>query len=295
MRIMVLFGGESEERAVSLRSGERVVSALRAHGEEVEGIDLIGMPSPELLARMREQDAVFLVLHGGVGEDGTLQACLEENGIFHYTGSGVRASHLAMEKAAAKRAVSALGVPVAPGCVWQAGEPFPDLQPPLVLKPLCGGSSVGLRMISDTDACRDLSCTQPMLCEGYLPGREYSVGVLAGRALPPVEIRPQGGAYDYERKYTVGATEELCPAPVPPWKRAELQDLALLCFAALGLRDYARVDFKEDATGRPVFLEANTLPGMTQTSLLPLAAAAVGIGYGDLCYRMAMLAAERKC
>jgi D-alanine-D-alanine ligase len=290
--IEVLYGGNSPEREVSVCSGLRVVCALSALGHTVGGTDLRAEPDARLLARLRRADAVFLALHGGAGEDGRLQAFLEENGIFHYTGADAAASRLAMNKQNAKERVAAIGIPVARGEVLHAGQ-RPSIKAPFVLKPLCGGSSVGLRIVKGENEEYPVPC-EDFLCESFLPGREFSVGVLGLRALPPVEIRPLGGVYDYAHKYIAGASEELCPAPLSDAERAHLQGVALAAFSALGLRDLARIDFKADADGIPVFLEANTLPGMTETSLLPLAASRVGISYGELCVKMAELAKRRK-
>lgn len=294
MKIMVLYGGESDEREVSLRSGARVASALHSAGHQIMRVDYRAGHLACLLDDMRVADAVFLALHGGFGEDGSLQSALENEGIFHYTGSDPRGAALAMEKAAAKTCVAAKGVPVARGIVLDAATaqaPFPY---PVVLKPRSGGSSVGLRFVRTPREWRKVTPSHGILCEEYLPGREYTVGVFEGKALPAVEIRPIGGAYDYEHKYTLGASEELCPAPLSDSKAQHLSALALSAFAALSLRDYARIDFREDGMGNPRFLEANTLPGMTETSLFPLAAAAAGIDFSELCEKMAVLAAKRK-
>ena len=295
MEILVLYGGESEERAVSLCSGERVCDALRQKGHTVMGVDARGaVPSASLIEKAQRVDVVFLCFHGGAGEDGRWQAALEKGGIFHYTGSDERASALAMDKPLAKAQVMRLGVPCAKGVVWRAGTPRPSLALPCVIKPPSGGSSIGFRVIDSADEWEKLAPLGDLLCESYLPGREYSVGVLEKRALPPIEILPLGGVYDYAHKYTQNATRELCPAPVSPSKLAKLQDLALICFGALGLRDFARIDFKEDAAGEICFLEANTLPGMTHTSLLPLAASVCGLDFTQLCEQIAELAAQRK-
>ena len=294
MRIVVISGGESEEREVSLRSGERVSAALRKRGHEVLERVVRGAALPAALLReARAADAVFLCLHGGAGEDGTWQALLEAAGVFHYTGTGPRGSSLAMDKLRAKEAVAALGVRVARGELWQKGA-APSLSFPYIVKPRAGGSSVGLCVIRTEADVEKLAPSGDLLCEEYLSGREYSVGVLQGRALPPVEICPGDGMYDYAHKYTPGATKEICPAPLSAPRTAELQNLAMVCFCALGLRDFARVDFKEDAQGRVCFLEANTLPGMTDTSLLPLAAQTVGLSFPVLCEKMAQMAATRR-
>lgn len=294
MRIMVLYGGESDEREVSLHSGARVAMALQSAGHQVVRVDYRTGHLACLLDDMRVADAVFLALHGGFGEDGSLQAALEKEGIFHYTGSDPRGAALAMEKAAAKTCVAAKGVPVAKGVILESAVTQPPFPYPVVLKPQSGGSSVGLRFVRSQRQWRKITPFEGILCEEYLPGREYTVGVFDGKALPAVEIRPIGGAYDYEHKYTVGASEELCPAPLNDSEAQHLSELALTAFAALGLRDYARIDFREDGMGNPRFLEANTLPGMTETSLFPLAAATAGICFPELCEKMAALAAKRK-
>ena len=295
MEILVVSGGVSAERAVSLRSGECVCEALIAKGHDVTAVRVITeLPDARLLAQASAADAVFLCLHGGAGEDGRWQAAMEEAGVFHYTGSAPDASLIAMDKPRAKAQVERIGVPTANGSVWKKGEMPPSLPFPFVVKPCSGGSSVGFHILTSEADLRELSSTEDLLCERYLPGREYSVAVLGGRALPPIEIRPLGGVYDYAHKYEVGATQEICPAPVDTVRLAHLQDLALICFSVLDLRDYARIDFKEDAEGTPCFLEANTLPGMTQTSLFPLAARTAGMSMEDLCEKMAQIAAARK-
>ena len=294
MQIVVLYGGTGGERAVSLASGTHVAKALIGRGHGLLLYDWRGGPLPDfLLARMQEADAVFLALHGGAGEDGTLQRMLEEKGIFHYTGSGPAAAARAMDKSAAKRCVGAAGVPIAQDAVLTHGAPVPDDLPlPCVMKPLCGGSSVGMFLYEGGPLPDDAD--YPLLAEAFLPGREFSVGVLDGKVLPPVEIRPRGGAYDYAHKYTEGATEELCPAPLSARETARLTDLTAVAFAALGLRDVGRIDFRADAEGTPHFLEANSLPGLTGTSLLPLAAERAGIPFFLLCERLC-LAARRRC
>ncbi len=299
MRIVVVFGGVSEEREVSLCSGACVCAALRERGHAVLEMPLdTSLPSGAQWEQMRAADAVFLALHGGAGEDGRVQESLEAAGIFHYTGSAPHACALAMDKALAKERVAKCGVPVARGLCLLAGKRLPEEPPlplPLVLKPVNGGSSIGLSVITTHTEWRALPIpTVPLLCEGHLPGREYSVGVLDGCALPAVEICPVGGRYDYAHKYTAGATRELCPAPLTDGARERVAEMAITAFSALGLRDYARLDFKEDAAGVPIFLEANTLPGMTKTSLFPLAASVVGREMGVLCEEMALLAAKRR-
>ena len=297
MKISVLYGGDSAERTVSLSSGERVCDALRARGHTVNGFDLCKMVlSPEMCRVLRDSDAVFLALHGGAVEDGRFQRALAKEGIHHYSGSGPDASALAMRKDAAKARVAEFGIPVARGKRIGRGDRLPkDIGLPVVLKPIAGGSSVGLKILSSAAEIAELCAEEELLCEEYLSGREYSVSILEGKALPPVEIRPRNGVYDNHHKYTPGATEEICPALLSPLASEYLKTLARAAFVALGLRDYARIDFRENAAGMPRFLEANSLPGLTPTSLLPLAAEVAGIPFPILCERIAALAAARKC
>lgn len=296
MQIFMLYGGTGDEREVSVQSAVSVIEAFAGTPNRVLALDYRGEElTTTLCEALREADAVFLALHGGEGEGGTLQARLEQAGIHHYTGASPQAAALSLDKARAKATVSAVGVPVATGGVWLPQHEPPVCPLPAILKPLCGGSSVGLSQVADAAALAALSPTVPMLLEAYLAGREYSVSILCGRVLPIVEIRPIGGIYDYAHKYTPGATEELCPAPLEQEKATWIRHLALTAYNALGLRDAARIDFKEDASGCPHFLEANTLPGLTKTSLLPLAAKAGGIPFPDLCATMAQAAAARRC
>lgn len=294
MRVILLCGGESAERAVSLRSGARVFDALAARGHSVEMLDFSKkVANGAFFARCRAADAVFLALHGGAGEDGRVQAMLEGEGIYHYTGSGPAASALAMQKSRAKACVASAGIPVAKGGTLLDGKLPDGVSFPVILKPECGGSSVGLQVLEDAEKLANLTPCEGILCEEYLPGREFSVGILGERVLPAVEIRPRGGLYDYAHKYTKGITEELCPAPLSPERTASLAQMAHRAFHALGLCDVARIDFKENAAGVPCFLEANTLPGMTETSLLPQAALAVGISFPQLCEQLLQLACAK--
>ncbi len=295
MEVLVVSGGVSEEREVSLSSGARVCEALCGAGHNAHEIRVdTPLPDAAFLARAREADCVFLCLHGGTGEDGSWQTVLEEAGVRHYTGSDPVASALAMDKPRAKARVERYGVPTAKGCVRHKGEALSKLAYPFIVKPCNGGSSVGFFIVKNEEDLGKLDPSVDLLCETYLPGREFSVAVWNGRALPPIEIRPRGGVYDYAHKYEVGGSEEICPAPLGAPRLARLQNLALICFHALGLRDYGRIDFKENAAGEPCFLEANTLPGMTATSLFPLAARAIGVSMEALCEEIARTGAERK-
>ena len=345
MKIVVLAGGLSPERNVSLSSGCRVCAALRERGHEVAFVDmylgtqeapekLFGAPIPGALTKVGRQapdleavkaaregggdgqfgpgvlelcrmaDIVFLALHGACGEDGKVQAALELLGI-PYTGSGYLGSAIAMDKDLTKRIVAPLGV-VTPK--WQKVTVTQDnreelartVELPCVVKPLDSGSSIGVS-IPRTREELDAALAQAIrrggrtVIEAYIAGREIQVGILSDRALPSIEIIPKTGFYDYENKYQPGAAEEITPAPIPePWEK-RLGEVALTVFRALGLSVYSRADFIVTEDGTPWFLEINTLPGMTPTSLVPQEAAAVGIGYGELCERIieASLAARR--
>jgi len=295
LKITVMRGGPSAEREVSLRSGAAVAAALRSRGHQVVELDPRG-PGWSLPAGT---DVVFLALHGTYGEDGSVQAELEALGV-PYTGCDARASRLAFDKVLTKQHCLAAGVPTARFLVVEtltASWPM-GWNPPVVLKPARQGSSVGLQVVERvgdwsaalTEAMRYDS---RVLVEEKVPGRECTVGILDGRSLPIVEVRPKTGIYDYQTKYTAGATDYLCPAPLPEATAARVCEAALGAFAAIGGRDFARVDVIVRPDGQPVVLEINTLPGMTETSLLPKAAAAAGLSFPELCQRMVDLALRR--
>lgn len=303
MKILVLLGGSSAEREVSLSSGSRVAAALRERGHQVTEAD----PHPDpfaVLEAAKAADVTWLALHGGAGEDGTIQALLDLAGV-RYTGSGVLGSALAMDKDLSKRLFRAAGVPTAEWRMltptsterWRepayAAETFAALGPKVVVKPSKQGSTVGLSIIDAPAALADAVALafqhdDEVMLEAFVPGRELTAAVLAGAPLPVGEIIPEHDIYDYECKYTPGMAEELFPAPIPNAVRDEVQRLALLAYGALKLRGCARVDFRYDPAGRLFCLEANTLPGMTGTSLVPQAAQAAGIGFPELCERIAL-------
>jgi D-alanine-D-alanine ligase len=287
----VLMGGRSAEREVSLRTGAAVLGALRRLGERAVAIDACG-DVPRVLAR-RGVDVAFIALHGRGGEDGTVQGLLECLGI-PYTGAGVLASALAMDKKQSKLLFRALGIPTPPFEVFSRGARGVRLQrlaPPVVVKPTNEGSSVGMTVVRSRAALgralgRALRYDPEAIVEQYLPGREFTVGVLDETALPAVEVRPRSGLYDYRSKYTAGRTEYLAPAPIGARLAARLGTLAVAAHRALGCRGASRVDFRLDGRGRPAVLEVNTIPGMTETSLLPKSAAAAGIGFDELVARI---------
>jgi D-alanine-D-alanine ligase len=294
-RITVMLGGPGAERDVSLRSGAAVAQALRSLGHEVTELD----PRSKRWTLPPATDVVFLALHGTYGEDGTVQRKLEELGV-PYTGCDPEASRIAFDKHLTKERCLAAGIPTArfvliesPTASWPMGW-----NPPVVLKPVCQGSSVGLQFVERvSDFSKALAEAmrhdKRALLEEKIVGREATVGILAEKPLPVVEVRPRTGAYDYQNKYTPGATEYLCPAPFDEAVTARIQAAALAAFQAIGGRDYSRVDVMVRPNGEPMVLEVNTLPGMTETSLLPKAAAAAGIGYAQLCQQMITLALNR--
>jgi D-alanine-D-alanine ligase len=290
-----MLGGPSAEREVSLWSGAAVADALRSLGHEVSELD----PKTDDWTLPSGTEVVFLALHGTYGEDGTVQERLEKLGV-PYTGCGPEASRIAFDKVLTKQRCQAAGVPTARFIViesvsarWPIGW-----QPPIVIKPVCQGSSVGIQFVervSDWSAAltESMRFDQRVLIEEKIIGRETTVGILDGKALPIVEVRPKQGVYDYATKYTAGASEYLCPAPFSETAAERIQQAALAAFATVGGRDYGRVDVMVRANDEPVVLEVNTLPGMTKTSLLPKAAAAAGFSYAELCQRMIDLALRR--
>jgi len=280
---------------VSLRSGAAVANALRSLGHRVDELD----PQPSGWKLAPRTDAVFLALHGTYGEDGTVQAELEALAV-PYTGCGPQASRIAFDKVLTKDLLLAAGVPTARHVViTQADAAWPaGWQPPVVIKPARQGSSVGLEFVDRAEdwgraLAEALKYDSKVLVEEKIQGRETTVGILGPDTLPVVEVRPKQGAYDYRNKYTPGNTEYFCPAAFDAGTTLAIQQAALAAFRAIGGRDYSRVDVMVTPRGEPLVLEVNTLPGMTETSLLPKAAAAAGLGYAALCQRMVDLALER--
>jgi D-alanine-D-alanine ligase len=295
LNITVMLGGPSAEREVSLRTGAAVARALRSLGHHVQELD----PQDRNWVLASRTDVVFLALHGTYGEDGTVQKQLDELGVV-YTGCDAEASRIAFDKVLTKQACLNAGVPTARFLTVSSSQtPFPkDFLPPLVAKPIRQGSSVGLQFVERVEdwpaaLAESLKFDSEVLVEERIVGRETTVGILDRQALPLVELRPKVGNFDYKNKYTAGATEFFCPADFDVTTTRAIQAAALNAFKAVGGRDYARVDVMVRADGAPVVLEVNTLPGMTETSLLPKAAAAAGINYAELCQRMIDLAVRR--
>jgi D-alanine-D-alanine ligase len=296
-KIAVLCGGPSSEREVSLRSGSAVANALRSLGADAFEIDVrdgdFHLPTGTELA--------FNALHGTFGEDGTIQAILESKGIL-YTGEGEESSRLAFDKIESKRRFVECGVPTARYVTLQKGE-VPDLPLPYVVKVPCQGSSVGVylvKAIGDRQAALEKAFAQAdtILVEAFVSGRELTVGVLGEAVLPIIEIRPRGGFYSYENKYTWtnrgGAAEHECPARLSRTEKERVESAALAAHKSLDLEIYSRVDVILNADREPQVLEVNTIPGMTETSLLPEAAAAAGISMSQLCASIVQLSLERR-
>ena len=293
-RVAVLQGGVSSEREVSLATGAQVVLALRQAGFEVTAID-VGADLGAVIAALQaaRPDAVFNALHGRFGEDGCIQGVLDWLGL-PYTHSGLRASALAMDKAAAKAAFAAAGLPVAPSRIvspeeLEAADPLPR---PFVVKPVNEGSSVGVEIFRDgdnrrADVARSWKYDRRIMAEAYIPGRELTVAVMGDRPLDVTEIDTGHVFYDYDAKYADGGSRHTLPAPVHPAIREQAMDAALRAHQALGCRGVSRADFRYDDTagepGQLYILEVNTQPGMTRTSLVPEQAAHVGIGFPELC------------
>lgn len=343
MRIVVLAGGLSTERDVSISSGILVASALREKGHEVVLLDVFTGYEQNIcdidalfkqnysfadkanvgetvsdLSEVRENrlnksdrfigtnvieicteaDITFLALHGGEGENGQLQASLDLLGI-KYTGTGYLGSALAMNKGLTK------SVFVQNKINTPAGEIFKSIEEakswsvfPCVVKPCSGGSSVGIAMAENEEeyilAVKDaFRYENEIVVEQFVKGREFSVGILGGKALPPIEIIPKSGFYDYAAKYQAGATDEICPADIDEQTDKKLRDSAVAAYNSLHLDSYARVDFLVDENGEPFCLEANTLPGMTPTSLLPQEAAVEGMNYADLCEKIIEISLDK--
>ncbi|NOT08541.1 MAG: D-alanine--D-alanine ligase [Gemmatimonadales bacterium] len=326
MRITILTGGTSSERDVAIASAVQVIAALRTRGHTVAVVDtargyipaadeprllssVVGREPPtieELVALergvllsglsslpvVRDADVLFLALHGGRGEDGTLQAVLDVVGV-PYTGSGALGSGLAMDKDVAKRLFRAADIPtadwiMAPASADEVGR---KLGWPAVVKPSKQGSTVGLTVVKepthfDEAVLLARRYDDEVMVEAFVPGRELTVGVLDGRALSVGEIIPQHEVFDYECKYTPGMSQEIFPASLTAAQAQECGRLGLVAHNALKLGGYSRVDFRLTPAGEMVCLEVNTLPGMTSTSLLPQSAAAVGISFPELCERI---------
>jgi D-alanine-D-alanine ligase len=335
MKVTVLLGGDSAERDVSIASGAGIIKALRARGHEARAVDPalpVGASAEPAAARIGERppgtlaplppesafewlraepvlaaDVVFVALHGGRGEDGTVQALLDAAGV-RYTGSGVLASALAMNKDRAKALFREAGVQTAPHMLLHASSGADEarlretVEQSLgfpVVKPNSQGSSVGFSFVPDAGSFGEAIAAAAaydaeVVVERYVRGREITAAILEGDALPLVEIVPEGGFYDYKRKYTKGTSRYVAPAVLDAAAAERIRREAVLAYRALRCRDYARVDFRLAEDGEPYCLEVNTLPGMTELSLVPMAARAVGIGFEELVERICASALSRE-
>ena len=292
LHLAVLMGGPGSEREVSLRSGGAVAHALRQAGYRVSEVDVRG---PEFILP-EDTGLCVLMMHGTFGEDGQIQAILERRGI-PYTGEGEAASRVAFDKLESKKLFLQAGVPTPRWEVLAPGQ-RPTLPLPIVVKVPREGSSVGVHLVREPaqleGALADCAALdREILVEELVEGRELTVGVVGDQATAVVEIRPHEGFYDYAHKYTKGASEYFCPAPLDEITTRLMQETALAAHRALGLKVYSRVDILLRADGTAFVLEANTIPGMTETSLLPKAAAVAGLSFLGLCEEIARLSLQR--
>ena len=335
MNIVVLAGGTSSERAVSIVTGTQVCQALREKGHQAILADVAAgweredwenpfaadyqlsrsvsyiegwndkiqdvcrnrreFFGPHILDICRKADIVFLALHGSNGEDGKIQAAFDLFGI-RYTGTGSLGSAMAMDKGISRQLLRQGGVPVPAGAVFDKKGGSHSLEGlgldfPVVVKPCCGGSSIGVSIVRDKEEYKKaleeaFLWEDAILIEDYIKGREFSVAVIEGKALPVIEMAPVEGFYDYKNKYQAGSTVETCPADIPKSVAVEMQHYAEEAARILGLDTYSRMDFLLNEAGEIFCLEANTLPGMTETSLIPQEAAVVGINYRQLCEKL---------
>lgn len=334
MKIVVLAGGTSTERNISLVSGSGIYKALLSKGHEVilldvylgyegdgiedifsvkrdwlSGIDAKATEEPDLekfkslradggkcffgpnvIDICRQADVVFMALHGANGEDGRIQATLELYGI-PFTGTDYLTSGICMDKALTKKLFDACGIPNAKGYSSDVDADPIDIGFPAVVKVNTGGSSVGVYIVNDMDEMKEAFAKakvfdHKVVVEQFIKGREFTCGIIDGKALPIVEIAPKEGFYNLENKYQAGATSEICPAPISAEKTAEIQGITEKVFKELGLKSYARIDFMMDENEKVYCLEVNTLPGMTPTSLLPQEAAVIGMDYPTLCEKL---------
>jgi D-alanine-D-alanine ligase len=300
-RVAVLFGGDSSEREISLLSGNAVLASLKRSRVDAHAFD----PRDKPLTRLLEErfDRVWIALHGPGGEDGTLQGALEYLGV-PYTGSGVMGSAIGMDKLRTKRLAQAVGVATSPFVVLNGAQDFDHalekLKLPMIVKPGTQGSSVGM---SKVERAEDLPTAyaaaaktdRVVFAEAWISGGEYTVGILQGKALPSIRIETPRTFYDYEAKYFRDDTKYHCPSGLSGPAEQHLANLAVATFESAGAEGWGRVDFMMDPTGRPLLLEFNTIPGMTDHSLVPMAARAAGMDFDQLVWRVLETSLVRKC
>ena len=292
-RIGVLAGGPSSEREISLRSGRAVHNALVQEGLDAFFVDV--RDNIYDIIKSEHIDVAFLALHGRFGEDGTVQKILDSAGI-RYTGSGPAASKLALDKIASKEAFIKNGIPTPRYRVAEKSNVGSDLdnssvELPLVVKPQFEGSSIGLSVVKDREALAGalksaFNYSAKVLLEEYITGRELTVGILNDKPLPVIEIVPKARVYDYKAKYSDPDTQYLVPAPIGAAETSLAQSLGLRAHTALGCRSFSRTDMMMDESGNIFVLEVNTIPGMTERSLLPKAAGVIGVNFNQLCIKL---------
>lgn len=341
MNIVVLAGGISTERDVSLISGQKIYQAIKGNGHHAVLLDVFlgyegdishifeedinweaqvsgiketnpdiekvkamrpdwekNFFGPNVIAICQKADVVFMALHGENGENGKIQACFDLMGIT-YTGTDYVSSALSMDKGLTKDIFRQYGVPTPQGFRLKKGEKEPEeVTFPCIVKACCGGSSVGVSIAGNEEEyeaakAEAFKYDKEAVVEQYIKGREFSIGLLEGKALPIIEIAPKQGFYDYKNKYQAGSTVETCPADLTSEQTKQMQAYAEKGFAALRLKNYARLDFMMGENGDMYCLEANTLPGMTPTSLLPQEAAAIGISYEQLCEKLIAISLKK--
>jgi D-alanine-D-alanine ligase len=296
--IAVLMGGPGSERDVSLATGRGVAKALRSLGATVTEVDV----HDENFALPDSVDLAFITIHGTFGEDGRIQKILEQRGVA-YTGDGVEPSEVAFDKIRSKEKFREQNIPTPDWEVIGAGQQ-PTIPLPVAVKAPREGSTVGIYIVKkenelDSALADAAKYDRQLLIEKFVAGRELTIGILGDQALPIIEIIPKGGFYDFTNKYPFlnpkagGGAQHVCPAEIDPKKTQEIQGLALRAHRALGLQVYSRVDILLPENGEPTVLEANTIPGMTEASLLPEAAAVAGIDYPTLCLRIIELSRSR--
>lgn len=307
-KVLVLMGGISSEREISLKSGKGVYEGLLKGGFQVQAMDLRTQDEEEILAIMdrHRPDLVFLALHGRFGEDGTIQGILEKHGV-PYTGTSAAASRVTMSKTATQTFLHQHGMPVSRFKVLNRANMADTRKAaaqidffPAVVKPALEGSSIGITIVQapgDLPAAlnKAFEYGPEILVEEWVKGKELTVGILDAEALPVIEIRPKETFFDFQAKYKNGTTEYIVPAGIPGWQKEKIQALALKTFELLGCRDFARIDFILNDEGEPFILEINTIPGFTASSLLPMAAKAAGLEFPQLVARIVRMAADRQC
>jgi D-alanine-D-alanine ligase len=291
-RVAVVFGGDSSEREISLLTGRAVLAALQRRGVDAHAFDPNDRPLADLIGE--RFDRVWIALHGPGGEDGTLQGALEYLGV-PYTGSGVLGSAIAMDKLRTKRLAQSIGIATAEYMVLTGAHDFDyaveRLGLPMIVKPATQGSSVGMTKVeraADLPAAYAAAAQleASVFAESWITGGEYTVAILQGRPLPSIRIETPKTFYDYEAKYFRDDTQYFCPSGLSAPAEAHLGNLAVAAYEATGAEGWGRVDFMMDRTGRPLLLELNTIPGMTDHSLVPMAARAAGIDFAELVWRV---------